>query len=614
MLRKIYHQVEKRVSGRRIKETATKIWKIDRWFSFSKFHQSARLCQDRMKKIGLKQIKILKYEADGKTNYADYIIPQAWEAKDAELKIIEPKGSFRLIASYKKVPMSLFMYSAPTPKDGIEAEVILLNDSSREEDYQGRDIKGKIMFTSMYPRTVKRLARRHKAIGIISDYADAFPYQEGVHWANYCFVPKNDEQMFGFSISKEDGQYLRGLIKANKRVKVLAKVNTKLYNDKAETVTGIIPGRNKKEEVLVFAHLYEIGAWDNASGSASVLEIAMALNSLIEKKILPQPKRTIRFMLGWECYSLIGYLTRDKSSNPIAGLTMDSLGLDPLKYDAPIGIHCTPDSNPSYVDTLLEEIAKSYVANNRNLPIWKLFPFAGCDGLPSDPYFDIPMPYLYQPCSAIWHTSIDTPERLMPESLKWSAVVGATYLYFLANAGYQEAIWLAEEVCGRYKKRFMSIKEKECLHYQKEQGIQVLNSVTKLLSDKDKKKFKPLLNILAKDFNTHVAIEEKRIEKIEKKEKPPKMTLLEKRASHMIPTRLIPGILTLQTLPEEIKDNCKWGPGYQVLAKPILWTDGKRSLLEIARLLHLETNTETDLKDLIECYEFLEKYGYVRIN
>ena len=620
MLEKIYQEIGKEISGERIKKTATKLWQIDRWFTFPKFHQSAKLSKEEMKKVGLNNVELLRYNADGKTRYADYIIPQAWDAKDAELKVIEPKNSSKLLASYKKIPQSLFMYSAPTPKEGIISEVILLKDGSKEKDYQGKNIEGKIVLTSKNPQSIWRLAKRDGAIGII--YANF--NQDGVHWENYCFVPRNDKNMFGFSISGEDGRYLMNLLKKNKKVKVLAKVNTKLYNDKAETVTGIIPGKNKKEEILVFAHLYEIGTWDNASGAASVLEIARVLNNLIKKRVLPQPKRSIRFMLGWECYSLIGYLTRDKRSEPIAGLTMDALGLDPLKYDAPIGIHCTPDSNPSYVDILLEEIAKSYLTPKRHLPVWKLFSFAGGDSLPSDPFFNIPMPYLYQPCHTIWHTSIDTSEKLLPESLKWSAVVGATYLYFLANSGYKEASWLAEKVCEKYQKKLVSVKAPDksgnykfscsrsihrAKHYQRDRGMQALNSTRKLLTDKEKKKIKPTLSILTKDINSQTTV----LRKEPKIKKSKKLTSLEKKASKMIPKRLIPGILTLQTLPEEMKDSCKWGPGYQVLVKPILWTDGKRNILEIAELLHLETNREIDLKDLVDCYEFLEKYGYVKI-
>ena len=81
MLKRICHEIDKETSGERIKKTSTRIWETDRWFTYPKFHQSARFSKEEMKKIGLKDIEILQYEADGKTKYADYIIPQAWDAR-----------------------------------------------------------------------------------------------------------------------------------------------------------------------------------------------------------------------------------------------------------------------------------------------------------------------------------------------------------------------------------------------------------------------------------------------------------------------------------------------------------------------------------------------------
>jgi len=48
------------------------------------------------------------------------------------------------------------------------------------------------------------------------------------------------------------------------------------------------------------------------------------------------------------------------------------------------------------------------------------------------------------------------------------------------------------------------------------------------------------------------------------------------------------------------------------LETPTLWTDGKRNLLEIAQLVEQEKG-KVDLRDLIQCYKFLEKHGYMKI-
>jgi hypothetical protein len=48
-----------------------------------------------------------------------------------------------------------------------------------------------------------------------------------------------------------------------------------------------------------------------------------------------------------------------------------------------------------------------------------------------------------------YHTSEDTIEKLDPKMLKRVATVAATYTCFMANAGYEESLWLASEMAGR---------------------------------------------------------------------------------------------------------------------------------------------------------------------
>ena len=91
------------------------------------------------------------------------------------------------------------------------------------------------------------------------------------------------------------------------------------------------------------------------------------------------------------------------------------------------------------------------------------------------------------------------------------------------------------------------------------------------------------------------------------------LSSIEKKAIQLVPERLIPGILTLETLPKKIRYNNPWGPDYQVLLSEVMWVDGKRSICDIHKKLEQETGS-SDLKKLIECFRFLEKYGYVVSN
>ncbi len=47
------------------------------------------------------------------------------------------------------------------------------------------------------------------------------------------------------------------------------------------------------------------------------------------------------------------------------------------------------------------------------------------------------------------HNSADTPDKVDPRSLRDLAIVNATYLYYLANAGEEQALWLAQLAANR---------------------------------------------------------------------------------------------------------------------------------------------------------------------
>ena len=620
MIRNVIAKLDREVCGERIKELAGKIVSIDRLSNFSKFHETAVTCRDEMKAIGLSSPRIWSFPADGKTSIGDYVIPRAWDPEAAELRVVTPDGDRRTLASYREIPCSLFLYSASTPAGGIEAEVVAIR-GNREADYKGVNVRGKIVFTSVFPAEVWRLARRHGAIGIVTDSSEVHPPHEGVHWANYCFVPDNASRMFGFSLSKEEGKYLRDLIarakRSKRRVKLHATVKARSYAGTIDTVSGVLPGKNPKEEVLVFAHLNEVGAWDNAAGAAAVLEVARVLTRLIAQGKLPQPERSIRFMHGWECYSLMIYLLKQKkkSTAAIAGLVLDAFGVDPLKYESPLKLFKTADANPSYVDMLLEAIGDFYLRDKAKVRLWASGRFLGGDSLPSDPCFNVPMPYLYQPCHTIWHTSADTVDRLESDVLKWVAVIGATHLYYIASAGYKEAMELADEICLRQPMQLSNLTAglsgrdlEEKTMYVREIETARLRSTARLVPSKLRKRFREHLSRLEKRIalSDEVSSAHTRARR--------KLTALERRASSIVPRRLVPGLLTLETLPEDAKEECRWGPDYQVLGPPILWSDGERDVLEISRRMAQETGAPVDLKDLIECFEFLAEYGFVEIS
>lgn len=68
-----------------------------------------------------------------------------------------------------------------------------------------------------------------------------------------------------------------------------------------DIATATIPGADRQlrnEEIVYSCHLDHPrpGANDNASGCATILEVARTLRKLIDEKRIPAPRRTIRFV------------------------------------------------------------------------------------------------------------------------------------------------------------------------------------------------------------------------------------------------------------------------------------------------------------------------------
>ena len=73
----------------------------------------------------------------------------------------------------------------------------------------------------------------------------------------------------------------------------------------------------------------------------------------------------------------------------------------------------------------------------------------------SDPTVGVACPMMIQWPDKFYHTSADTIDKVDPEMLRKVALMTATYAYFIADAGAEEALWLASETASREKRAIM---------------------------------------------------------------------------------------------------------------------------------------------------------------
>jgi hypothetical protein len=400
---------------------------------------------------------------------------------------------------------------------------------------------------------------------------------------------------------------------------------------------------------MVFAHLFEPGPLDNASGSALVLECARTLKALVDSGRIEHPKRSIRFMLGMECYGLIDYAFahQDRLPHMVAGLNLDTVGFDYEISQAPVVLYRTHDSCASYTNALLGRILDTLLGEKERLVRWKEDRYIGSDGILSDPMIGVPTPSLIQYPARIWHNSAETVDKCDPRILGRMGVVAATYLYFIANAGSPEACWLADEVLVKAKRdiaeelqrKITAALTSDCscsfahawseiegrIDYLKRREMEAIRSVLSLIPG-DLTDAHEYVKCEEDDLSAFAQEEYQRAKRVLGQHsrmagRGPLATTTkraltedEEEADGIIPERAVFGPLTLHTLPEAVRKQCPPGGGHGVYGgAPVLsWVDGRRSLLEVFRLVQQDMG-KTDVGNLVEHFEFLERHGYVKL-
>jgi hypothetical protein len=234
-----------------------------------------------------------------------------WNARFADLWIIEPVPE--RIASTIQSPLHLADYSRRT---NVTAELVDIG-AGQDSDYEGTDVTGKIVLTYGPLGSIMQSAVLERgALGVIW-YPSPFAGETGTNGAGiarpdqlrWIRLPSQGsdggEPTFAFGLSLRQGVHLRNkLAQSETPIRVRAVVHAEFDSEQGDEpwqvmVEAFIPGTDPElgQDVVLTGHLQEEGtsANDDASGTASTLEVARALNRLIADGRLPRPRRNLRF-------------------------------------------------------------------------------------------------------------------------------------------------------------------------------------------------------------------------------------------------------------------------------------------------------------------------------
>lgn len=480
-----FHRTFQRIwqvfSGEAAWQTVVDLTRFHRIQASPGYRRAAHLLHRHLTRAGL-AAEILSYPADERTQFWAYPSFQEWQCRQAMLHLSAPEEQAGILADFRACPISIIQRSAPF--EG-EAEVVLLEDGEKEEDYQGRDVGGKVVLTGGDLRRVWELAvQERNAVGILFDGMRPVPpvrpkgdLADARQYTSFWWRP-GDIHCFGFVLTPRQGQNLRRLLKrCEQPVRVRAQVDSELYDGGMEVVSAAIPGEGS-EEILVVAHLCHPrpSANDNASGAAATLEAALTLQALVEEGVL-QPQRSIRFLWLPELTGSMAYLSgrEEELDRFVAGLNLDMVGENQEQTGSSWLIERPPDAAASFAPELLTWLRDEMpslkgmadvAASHTSLGAYPLYrqaevPFSGgSDHLAlSDPTVGVPTPMLIQWPDRFYHTSADTPDRTDAHSLARAGALAAAYAGWLATAGVEETRWLGYQMVARYKAQITQVAQ-----------------------------------------------------------------------------------------------------------------------------------------------------------
>ncbi len=350
------------------------------------FRAEAQWIASKAKEAGLEDVRILDLAYDG----------TPWSPLGGELWLIETgkdgKATERKLGSYAEVATSIADFSRPAKT---EAELVDVGTGIDPHEYEGKDVRGKIVLASGNPSAVESEAVWTRgALGIVSYYssrANPADYPDQIAWSriHQKAGKEGKEPAFAFMVSWRTGTELKRRLNPRRvpdpahpgefkeepaetlRVRVNIESEINGAEQKQQIVEGWIRGsRTHDQQVVLTAHIQEekTSANDDRSGCANLLEVARALVTMINQGKLPRPERDIRFWWANEISAEYQYFADhpEERKNIFVDINQDMVGVN-----STIGglsrvqhVALTPWSRATFFTDVVESVVTSLRQGN----------------------------------------------------------------------------------------------------------------------------------------------------------------------------------------------------------------------------------------------------------
>ena len=247
MFKEVYEKLEKEVSGVIALGHVAEIAKHHRIQASPGIRDACNYSIEEFKKYGI-DAELHSYPANGEDYDWSSLRFKEWSCEDAWLKLVEPEEEY--IARYAEEKIHVIQRSIST-EGVIKAEVVApANKAEEPEDYDGVDVKGKLVLTNGDIHRVHELAVVERgAIGVIFDGMFVRPpnllegeLDDALKYTSWWWNP-GEEPGYGWVLTPRTGRKLRKYLDAGKVVKVEGAIDAELYDGFLDNSVATIPVR-----------------------------------------------------------------------------------------------------------------------------------------------------------------------------------------------------------------------------------------------------------------------------------------------------------------------------------------------------------------------------------
>jgi len=401
---------------------------------------------------------------------------RSWAPTLGELWMITPTEQKKLYDIHD-VAVAVAANSA---NGDITAELVDVGIGTRADDYNGKDVKGKIAIGSGGVGQIYPLARERGAVGAVG-YSTLYP-DRGIDVIPSSGITVNADG-FGWAVSPRTGHDLVARLSRGEKVSLRSSIKAETMPGEYEVVHATIAGDpSSTRDVIVSGHLYEgylkQGANDDNSGCALTLEVGRAYIKLVAEGKLPKPKHTIHFLWVPEISGTNAWLNAhpDIEKRAFADLNFDMEGIRLSTSRSYWILQRTPDTFPSFLNDIgqsmmefVSDITRERIRFRANgydpsLPVQA--PNGSDDAfyIKIDKHYGASdhVTYMQHGIPAVmfitwpdnwYHSSQDTPDKQDSTQYKRAAVVATGAMTVLASGGDDIAARVVSENLARGAER-----------------------------------------------------------------------------------------------------------------------------------------------------------------